>query len=1045
VIAYFIRHPTAANLLMLAILAIGLASYPTLQRETFPRIAPDEVRVTLAWPGSRPEEIEDAVCGRVEDAIDAVNDVSQVTCEARESVASITVEKTAAVTLDRFTADITTAVDGIADFPEGVERPVVSQLGLTDLVASVAVTGPANRVHLKAYAEDLRDRMLRWGGIPKVDVLGFSDKEIRIALSREKLRALNVSVTDVARAVQQESLDLPSGSLETEDRDFLVRYAGERRSPEEFRDIIVVSSASGGQVRLGSLAEIEERFALDEAQLTFNGNPAAILSVTKTAEQDTLEVFDRLDAFLNDARESAPPGVSMVITNDISSVVSDRLNLLIRNALQGLALVFLVLWLFFGLRYSLWVTASLPVSFAGGFFLMVLVGYSINMLTMVGLLIVIGILMDDAIVIAENIASHRADGKSPLRACIDGAMQVWPSVFASFATTACIFGSLAFLQGEIGQILRVVPVVMLFVLVISLVEAFLILPHHLKQSLSGGKSLTGRVQAGANRLLEKTREGVVMPLARLAVSWRYLTMGLSVAMLILTYAALAAGWIKFSPFPDIDGNVIEARVMMPPGTPLSRTEEVVADVSGALERVNERLSAEEPGGGPLVLNVTHRYNFNQDVGESGPHVATIVADLLDSETRTTEIAQILSLWQEEAGPIADVVTLNFTEGSFGPGGRAIDVRLAGSDLDQLSEAANELAAWFSRYRGVYNVMTDLRPGKPELQITLREGAAPLGITGRTIADQIRSAFQGSTVDEIEVGGEGYDITVILDPESRDSLADLDAFTITMADGSQVPLSTVARIETTRGFSRIRRIDGQRTVTIQGELDSRLGNSTEILAETRTEFLPGLLERYPTVRAEFEGANADAERTQASMLRGFALGIVGIYLLLSFQFRSYLEPIVVMIIVPFSFIGAVGGHMLLGIDFTMPSMLGFLALGGIVVNNSILLVAFIKYHHGLTQSVAEAAVLASGARFRAIMLTSLTTIAGLLPLLTEQSLQAQTLIPLVTSLAFGLMVTTVLVLFIVPAAYTILADFSGVSLTSDEAAEGPAGLRPEEAR
>ena len=1031
-IAYFARHATAANLLMLALLVVGIFSYPTLQRETFPRIAPDKVRVTVAWPGSRPEEVEAALCQRVEDALDAVNNVAEVVCEALEGVATATVEKTAAVDLDRFTADITSAVDGIADFPENVERPVVAQLGRTDFVASIAITGPRDRVHLKAYAEDIRDRMLLWGGIPKVEVLGFSAHEIRIGLNRERLRNFNVSVADVARAVQQESIDLPSGSLKTSEREFLVRYSGERRKPDEFRDVVVVSSSSGGQVRLGSLAEIDERFTLDEARVEFNGMPAAILAVTKTAEQDILEVFDRLRAFLDVASATAPPAVSMVITNDVSSVVNDRLVLLIRNAAQGLALVFLVLWLFFGFRYSLWVAASLPVSFAGGFFLMVLAGYSINMLTMVGLLIVIGILMDDAIVIAENIASHRARGKPAVQATIDGAMQVLPSVFASFATTACIFGSLGFLQGEIGQVLRVVPVVMLFVLSISLIEAFLILPHHLKQTLTAGNEAGGRVQASFNRGLDLMRERVVVPLARAAVGWRYLTMGLAIAVLILTYGALASGLVKFSPFPDIDGNVIEARIMMPPGTPLARTENAVRHVSEALERVSGRLSPQEPDGAKLVRNITHRYNYNQDAGESGSHVATVIADLLDSETRNARIADMLSLWQRETGDIPDAVTLNFTEGTFGPGGRAIDIRLTGGDLDQLSGAAAELSQWLSRYRGVYNVMTDLRPGKPELRVTLREGAAPLGISGRAIADQIRSAFYGYKVDEIQTRGEGYEINVVLDPASRDSLADIDQFTLTASDGSQIPLSAVARIDTARGYSRIRRVDGQRTVSVQGELDSRQGNSTEILAETRQLFLPELEKRYPGVAVVFEGANADASETQGSMLQGFALGIIGIYLLLSFQFRSYLEPLVVMIIIPFALIGAIGGHMLLGLDFTMPSTLGFLALAGIVVNNSILLVSFIKYHHGEARTVADAAPLATGARFRAIMLTSLTTIVGLLPLLTEQSLQAQVLIPLVTSLAFGLMATTVLVLFIVPAAYTILADFGGANLETEDA-------------
>ena len=1026
-IEYFARHRTAATLVMLALLTLGIFAYPSLQRETFPRIAPSKLQITAIWPGSRPEEVEQAICQRIEDAIDSVNNVSEIICEALEGVATVTVEKTDSVNLDRFTSDVTNAIDGISDFPENVERPVVTQLGRTDFVTSVAITGPEDKVSLKAYAEYIKDQMKLWGGIPKIEILGFSDHEIRIELSRANLRSLGVSADDVARAVQRESIDLPSGSLETSDREFLVRYAGERRKVDEFRDLVVVSASNGGQIRLGDIAQISDRFKLDEERIEFDGLPAAILSITKTTDQDTLTVIQRVNGFLDDARTKAPPGIKMAITNDVSSIVSDRLRLLITNAVQGLSLVFLVLWLFFGFRYSFWVAAGLPVSFAGAFFLMVLAGYSINMLTMVGLLIVIGLLMDDAIVIAENVASKFSAGSTPQQAAIEGAGQVLPSVFASFATTACIFGSLAFLKGDIGQILRVVPVVMLFVLIISLVEAFLVLPNHLYHALEKAGSKQGRVQLAVDSGVNWIRDRIVIPTARLAVAWRYLTFGVAIGVLLLAVGAMVGGLIKFSPFPDLDGNVMEARIMMPQGTPLAQTEAVIARIDQALETLNAELSPAQPGGQKLVRSVTHRFSFNSDAGETGPHVATVIADLLDSEKRSSQISDVIEQWRTETGELADVVTLNFTEGTFGPGGRAIDIRLMGNDLAELSAAAKQLGDWLRRYKGVYNITDDLRPGKPELRITLRDGAATLGVDGRTIADQIRSSFYGFKVDEIQAGAESYEINVKFDAESSDSLADLDTFTITASDGSQIPLSVVAHIKNGRGFSRIRRVNGRRTVTIQGELDSRFGNSTEILNDTRNRFLAELKTLHPGVSSSFEGANADAATTQSSMISGFVLGLIGVYLLLSFQFSSYVEPLVVMIIIPFAFIGAIGGHMLLGLDFTMPSMLGFVALAGIVVNDSILLVNFIKHYHGDTSSVAEAAPLAAGARFRAILLTSLTTVVGLMPLLMETSLQAQVLVPLVTSLAFGLMATTVLVLFIVPAVYTIVDDMGAARL------------------
>jgi multidrug efflux pump subunit AcrB len=1021
-IRYFASHPTAANLIMLAFIVCGLFAAPVLQRETFPRIEPSKVEVTVTNPGARAEDVEEAICQRIEDAIDGIDNVAEITCEAREGYARAEVEMTEGSNLDRFTTDVRTEIDAITEFPDKAEEPVVKQLGRTDFVASVAITGPASRPDLKAYAEEVKDRMLRFGGIPKVTVKGFSDHQIRIELSDAVIRQYGISIADVARAIERQSLDLPSGTIRTGDQDVLIRFADERKTPDDFRDVVVIAGSGGGQIRLGDIASITDQFELDEAKVLFNGKPAAILDVTKTETEDTLEVIDAVNAFLQQERQTAPSGIELIISNDVSSIVRDRLRLLLTNGTQGLALVLLVLWLFFGFRYAFWVAAGLPVSFLGAIVLMVAAGYTINMLTMVGLLIVIGLLMDDAIVIAENIATRRAKGQAPLDAAIDGAHQVLPSVFASFATTTCIFGSLAFLKGDIGQILRVIPVVMLFVLVISLIEAFLILPHHLKHSLEKGGGEPGRIQLWVDGLIVWLRDRAVGPLARVAVQWRYLTAGIAVCMMLLTASAIAGGLLKFSAFPELDGNVMEARILLPQGTPLARTEQVVNRIAAALQRVNERLTPEQPGGQALIEKVAIKFNENTSANETGPHVATITADLLDSETRSSRIDDVIRAWRQETGPLADVIHVKFAESQVGPAGLAFDIRLTGKDLGELKQAALELTSWLAGYRGTSNLADDLRPGKPELRIRLKDGAATLGVDARQIADQLRAAFFGSTVSEIQRGAEPYEIDVRIDPASMDSLSDIDNFTISQPDGALIPLTTIADVEAGRGFSRINRVNGQRTVTVQGDVDVTAANANEILSDTAKHFFPEMNKRYPGVSVSLQGQNKEAQTTQKSMLAGFILGLIGVYLLLSFQFQSYIEPVVVMVIIPFALIGAVAGHILLGLDFTMPSMLGFVALAGVVVNDSILLVNFTKHFHGDTKNVAEAAPQASQARFRAIVLTSLTTIAGLMPILAETSLQAQILTPLVTSLAFGLMATTVLVLFLVPAMYAILDDF-----------------------
>ncbi len=1046
-IRYFVTHPTIANLLMLAIVAAGLMALPKMQRETFPRIAPRNVEITIAWPGARPENVEQAICQRVEDAVHNVDNVHEITCVAMENVARTTVEMVEGAGFEKFTSDIKTEVEAIDTFPDLVEKPVIRQLGTRDFVTSVALSAPvASPVDLKMLAENIKDRMERTGRIPKVTVRGFSGHQIRIALDSARLRAFGLSVQDVAGALMRTSFDLPAGALQTRQRDILIRYADEGRRARDYETIPIAAGASGGEVLLGDIARITDRFRLDEEKFLFNGRRAAILDITKTPRDDVLGVVDAVKAFIADEKARLPAGVVLEITNDQASQVRDRLDLILSNSVQGLLLVFATLWLFFGLRYSFWVALGLPISFLGGGLLMVWGGMTINMMTMIGLLIVIGLLMDDAIVISENIAAHRARGKAPVRAAVDGVTQVLPSVFASFITTAVIFGSLAFLKGDLGQILRVIPIVMLFVLAVSLVEAFLILPHHLLHSMEKAKTaeMGGRFQAWLNERLETFGRRVVEPVARLAVSWRYLTFGLAAMLFLLAVAIMAGGKVKFEAFPDLDGNTVAARILLPAGSPLELTERTVTGAIAALREINREESPRQPEGQDLVRNISVEYNRNDTAGEAGAHVATITADLLDAEIRTIRIEEVLSRWRRKAADLPDVMWIRFSETRIGPAGLDIEIRIQGDDLNAMKAASDELMTWLKGYEGAVDISDDLRPGKPEFRIRLKPGARMLGLDGRLVADQLRAAFHYMTVNTVQRDGASIDIDVQLSDTGRDSVGDLDNFDIALPDGRLVPLKAVAEVTADRGYSRITRINGQRAITVTGDVDTRIANANEIVTNAMSAFVPGLLEKYPGVRISLEGADRKARKTQQSILSGFVIGIIGIYLLLSFQFRSYVEPVVVMSIIPFAFVGAIAGHLVMGLNFSMPSLLGLVALSGVVVNNSILLVNFIKHYHGETASVQEAAPLAARARFRAILLTSMTTFVGLLPILTEKSLQAQILTPLVSSLAFGLLAATFLVLLVVPSIYAILDDF-GLARIDDSgdppAAEGQGAAGP----
>ena len=1024
-IRFFTGHPTAANLLMLVLIAMGLISLPEMKRETFPEFTTGTVQITVPYPGATAEDVEDAICRIIEDALDTVNNLDELRCEAREGIALATADIQEGADMQVFLDDINAAIDAVTTFPELAETVVVQELNRTDQVVAIAVTGPMSAAHLKHYCEELKSRLLARGDIPQITINGFSDHQIRIELNADTLRQYGLSAATIADTIARQSMDQPLGEISGSEQELLLRFAEQRRSPREFENLTVVAGDSGAVLRLGDIATITDTFADEETRIIFNNERACLLNITKNRNEDTLEVFDAVERALAEERPLTPPTVSLYLTQDMASLVEDRLSMIIKNGWQGLLLVGLTLWLFFGTRFAFWVAMGLPISFLGGFFFMEIMDQSINMISLVALLVALGLLMDDAIVLAENIATHRAKGKSSLQAAIDGASQVAPGVFSSFLTTLTIFVPLAFLSGEIGSVLKVIPIVLISVLAVSLVEAFLILPAHLHHSLAHHTPQTGGFRARFETGLEYIREHWVGRLVDITIEWRYLTFGLVIALLLVSLGLATSGMLKFQGFPEVDGDQVDARVLLPQGTPLHKTQAVVATLQRSLQQLNEEFKPRQPDQQDLVQNIIVKYGENADAFETGPHLATVSVDLLSAEIRDAPIREVLNRWRTLSELPPDVITVAFKEPGFGPGGAPIDIRLQGGDLDEMKAASIALQAWLSDYAGISDLYDDLRPGKPELRLRLKEGALTLDLDAASIAAQLRAAYFGTTAAEIQVGVESYEIDVRLLAEDRDQLIDLERFTIRAPNGADVPLSSVAVIEPVRGYSRIQHVDGQRTITIQGNLDTEVGNATEILADTQARFLPQLQERFPDIKVIFEGETQENAKTAASMLRAVAIGLIGIFVVLSFQFRSYREPFLVMAIIPTALIGVFWGHLLMGLTLSMPSILGMISLAGIAVNDSILLVTFIKQHRKEGMAPIDAARQAARARFRAVLLTSATTVAGLIPLLSETSLQAQVLIPLVASIAFGLVATTVMVLFMIPVLYVIFEDWGWV--------------------
>lgn len=1029
-IRYFASHPTAANLLMIGMMLLGLIALPKLQRDTFPIIPATEVSIRIPYPGSTPADVENVVCQRIEEAMDNVSGLKELRCDARENLALITVERHEETNMDTFFNDIKTRYDSISTFPPKVERAAIEITERIATVASIMISGDISPTQLKRYADKVKSRIKRDKRIAQVVIKGFSNQDISIEIPAYNLKRYGLGVADIAAVIETQSIDVPAGVMQTPDKDVLVRFSGERKSPVDFKNLTVHSSATGGDIKLGDIAKIKKVFDKPEDKIIFNDKRAALLEISKTYTQDSLRVMQAIEENLKRERKMTPKGIKLEVSQNVTTNIKDRLRILAENGLQGLLLVFLSMWAFFSFRYSFWVSMGLPVSFLGAIFCMQVLGYTINMMTMVALLVALGLIMDDAIVIAENIATRIHQGKDALEAAVEGTKQVLPGVLSSFFTTAVIVGPLAFMSGRMGAVLEYIPAVLLITLAISLIEAFLILPAHMYHSLKHAhKSRPSRVHQWINNVFDYLRDKIFGRLISASIKLPYLTLGLIIALLLFSFAMLPGGMLKYRAFPQLESDTIQARILFPQGTPLKQTEKTVETIVTALKKTDDEYSKQQLNEQRLVQSITVLYNNNISAYETGAHVATVSADLLSAGTRNGNIPDILSSWRKLSNKLSgghpDVIALKFTDKERGVAGKAIDIRLHSNKPEMLKKASLELQQWLRSFDGVLDLSDDFRPGKPEYQIQLREGVNTFGINAQSISREVRAAIHGVTQLDVVRGQNTYDVSVRLSPKDRNSLEDLKTLSIRLPDGRRIALDSVADIQQVRGYARLHRVNGQRTVTVQGTLDTEIANAKDIMGITKKKFLPKLKQKYSQLRFSFVGQGKQNALTMASLQRNVLIGLFGVFLILSFQFRSYIQPIAVMLAIPLGFIGVVWGHLLLGLQLSMPSLVGLATLMGIVVNDSILLVTFIKNHWQTSMAISEAVKQAAHDRFRAIFLTSLTTIAGLLPLLLETSTQAQLLIPIVASLTFGLLTATILSLFLIPSCFVIFEDLGWI--------------------
>lgn len=1032
------KNRVTVNLLMIFIILAGILALSRMRREMFPQFSLDFINISVVYPGATPEEIEEGICIKIEEQIKGIEGISKIMSRASEGRGSVTAELDVDSDdeVQEILDEVKTEVDRIDTFPEDAEKPVIIELVMREPVINVAVYGDVSERKLRQVAEKIRDDLTDAETISLADLLGVRDYEMSIEVSEENLRRYGLTFDGVTEAIRTASLDLPGGVIKTPGGDVLIRAKGQRYFGREFEDIPLITRQDGTIIPLGDVADIIDGFEDVDQWGRFNGKRMAMVQVSRTTEEDIIEIAHTVKDYVEAHRDMLPKGVELAIWGDLSKMVQDRINLLSRNGTQGIFLVFLSLALFLNFRLAFWVAIGIPISFMGAFFVLNWHGDTINMISLFAFIMTLGILVDDAIIFGENVYSHSSRGKSHSQAVIDGIGEVgWPVVMA-VTTTIVAFAPLLFVTGIMGKFIAVLPTAVIIILIVSLAEALVILPAHLDGALSRASSYQPSRKGLQVRLLATVEKGLHYVIHRhyaraikFVITNRYFSFCIALGVLIIMAGLMAGGHVSFVLFPKTDSDWMIAEVSYPLGTPVQVTENTIKRIEEAALGLNQQLARELPKGEKMVQHVLSLVGQipprDWKAGERGGHAGQIFVELLTSENRPGIRAEhVINEWRKKVGNVPGVERLSFSLLHGGPAGNPIEVQLVGQDFEILKQAASELKTEIASYPGTHDITDDFKPGKEEKKLKARPGARPLGISLQDIARQVRQAFYGEEALRIQRGRDDVKVMVRYSKSERRSLAGMEEMRIRTSQGAEIPIEEVAEIAHGRAYSSIRRVDRKRVITVISDLDQEIANAAKIVNDLKADFLPRLLKQYPGVSFSLEGEEKRRVESLDSLYRGFVLALMGIYFLLATQFRSYLQPVIIMIAIPFGLVGAVAGHLIMGLDLTLMSLFGLVALSGIVVNDSLILIDFINRAVGGGKPLEEAVETSGKARFRPVILTSVTTIAGLMPLMLERNFQAQFLIPMAVSITFGLLVATVLILLLVPALYMIVKDLTG---------------------
>jgi multidrug efflux pump subunit AcrB len=1038
VLAWFAANHVAANILMFFILASGILAGHIVLVEVFPELESDIVTIRVSYLGAAPAEVEEGVCMRIEEAIASIEGIERIRSTAQENMGTVTVELDEDADNRKALDEIKNEVDRIETFPAETEKPIISEITNRTQVITLVLHGKVPESTLKYLAEQLRDELTAMDEITQVELAGVRRFEISIEVSEESLRRWGLSFSQVSEAVRQASLDLPGGSVKTAGGEILLRAKGQRYRGPEFGEIVVMTRADGTVIRLADIAEVIDGFEDSDVASRFDGEPAASVRVFRVGDQGALEVAEVVREYVEELSPRLPAGVKVAIWEDRSEILRSRLQLLIRNGAIGLALVLISLGLFLEARVAFWTMMGIPISFLGGLFLIHQGDVSINMISLFAFIVSLGIVVDDAIVVGENVFTYREQGMDPLSAAVKGVHEMAVPVSFAIMTTVAAFLPLMFTAGQMGKIMRQIPIVVCAVLLVSLVEALLILPAH----LSGKKrqralGAIGRFQLRFRQGLEIFIQRVYAPVLDVCLHNRYITVATAIAIFLITVSMIIGGFIKFTFMPEIDSDNLTAQLTMPQGTPLDQTREVVKRLEAAAEQMREEYDEQRPGAPSVIRHMQSSIgeqprasrssgpaHGGSTVSVSGSHLAEINIELLSSEERGISSVELVNRWRELVGEVAGASSLTFTSSLFSVG-EDINIELSHQHFDTLLRAADRLKEVVSEYPGVSDVADSFMPGKLELKLELMPEGRTLGLTLAELARQVRQGFYGDEAQRIQRGRDDIRVMVRYPEAARETLRGIEQMRIRLPGGTEVPFRTVAEVREGRGYAAINRTDRRRVVSITASVDEKVANANEINADLRSKTLPELQHDFPGLAHSFEGQQREQSESMMSMGINFVVALIAIFCLLAIPFRSYIQPVIVMSAIPFGIVGAVLGHLIMGFDLSMLSGFGIVALTGVVVNDSLIMIDLINRERSSGKPIKEVIRASGMRRFRPILLTTLTTFLGLMPMILETSLQARFLIPMAISLGFGVVFATAITLILVPCLYNILVDIRGV--------------------